>query len=95
MSRNGRSCGTCEGYEMTIAAKGGSPEQGLCHFAPPTPILVGMRPVAKSIVQTVGGPQNAEPVMGSAFPPVPTSFWCLCWRPNITPVTDERVEYKA
>ena len=67
-------CATCFFFEKHPDARAAG---GLCHFAPPTPMIIGMQQVAGLVHN---GQPNVQPVVGSQFPPVQPDAWCGCWR---------------
>lgn len=68
-------CGNCAAFRPV---KG---ENGECHFAPPTPFLVGAQANPASALAMPGRAQQAVPVFMAAFPPVHKRSDCLCFRP--------------
>jgi len=61
-----QNCGTCAAWLKTNG------EQGECHFAPPSPVLLGIRPPALQ-----GG--QPQPMIAGVFPATGAASFCRQW----------------
>lgn len=69
-------CGNCRYWRARLEGS----SEGACHFAPPTPMIIGMSMPAGGM-KLAGIPQQApQPIVGSQFPPVGMDSWCGCYR---------------